>query len=1161
VGIGASAGGLEAFTQLLKHMPTDTGLGFVLVQHLDPQHDSALAQLLTRVTKMPVREVANNLRVEANRVYIIPPNTILGIARGVLKLQPRLKSRVALRSIDFFLEALAKDQQERAIGVILSGTATDGTLGLEAIKAGGGVTFAQDKSARFDSMPRSAAAAGCVDFVLSPGSIAKELARIARHPLVADRRPRSARPRSPARSSGRRPVPGEDEGDDPTEAGYQSVLQRLRHHSGVDFSLYKASTIRRRIARRMVLSRRETLPAYADFLRGNSRELDALYADALISVTSFFRNAEAFALLQRKVFPKLLKESGPAPVRFWVLGCSTGQEAFSLAMAYAESADKAVRPRKLQIFATDLNEANLEKARRGFYAKSLVQDVSPERLRRFFVEEDGGYRIVKALRESVVFARQNIINDPSFSRMDLISCRNLLIYLEPGLQKKVIPTFHYALKAGGFLFLGSSESVGGLGELFTPLDKRQKIFVRKAASTRALTLPMKRAGGDRSTPGRGPAGAAASRKPPGGAGLVVPIELSAGREADRVTVNHLAPPSVLVNASLQILQFRGATGDFLEPPTGKATFDLLKMAREGLLPPLRAALQRAGKDNRIARVENVEIKREGGIRKVNVEVVPLRNLPERCFLILFESATPEAGGGGKPWRRAKQALSPADRKGESARVAVLERDLSDTRDYLQSVQENQESANEELQASNEEGQSANEELQSLNEELETSKEELESANEELTTVNEEMVIRNTELNRLNAEVGAAREHADAIIRTVAIPLVVLSAELRIQSANEAFHLAFRLTPADTRGRPLLEIDHGAWNFPSLRSLLEDVIVRRGSFDDFEVAHDFRRIGPRNLLLNARPLAEAGAPAQEILLGIQDITERKRAEKSLAEARLQLARHATRLEHEVVARTADLTASNTRLETALATVNRGNAEFQELLAQSEVLQHRLRHLTHKIITAQEEERKEISRELHDEVVQALIGINVELSTLSKRGDAASDGLRNKIFHIQQLVESSVTAVHRFARGLRPAVLDDLGLIPALHAFSKGLAEKSRLKIRLTAFGGVEALGDAERTVLFRVAQEALNNVARHANATEVALTISALKDAICMEISDNGKSFRVRKALADKSTKRLGLVGMNERLEMVGGSLAVTSTPGRGTQVRAVIPFNPMKKIS
>jgi two-component system CheB/CheR fusion protein len=493
-------------------------MGFVLVQHLDPHHESALTQLLTRATSLPVLEVTDNLRVQSDHVYVIPPNTNLTIAQGVLKLEPRQQTRTPQRSVDFFFESLAQDQRERAIGVILSGTATDGTLGLEAIKAEGGITFAQDHSARYDSMPRSAVAAGCVDFVLSPEDIAKELARIAKHPYVAGQPPElpdtaeDDRAAATEHEDDATPLPSGGRGTTRTgvrqaraeaaatrgeagDNGFKKVLLLLRNHSGVDFSLYKSTTVQRRITRRLVLSKLNTLENYADFLRANAKELDALYSDVLISVTSFFRDPETFEVLKDTVFSRLLQQRGDDPIRVWVLGCSTGQEAYSIAMAFVESAEKASRLRKLQVFATDLNDALLDKARHGLYTESLAQDISPERLRRFFVEEEGGYRVSKPLREMVVFARQNLISDPPFSRMDLISCRNLLIYLEPSLQRQALPTFHYALKPGGFLCLGASESIGSFTELFETADRKHKIYCKKAAATQAFQLPVKKARG------------------------------------------------------------------------------------------------------------------------------------------------------------------------------------------------------------------------------------------------------------------------------------------------------------------------------------------------------------------------------------------------------------------------------------------------------------------------------------------------------------------------------------------------------------------------------------------------------------------------------------------------------------------------------------------
>jgi chemotaxis methyl-accepting protein methylase/signal transduction histidine kinase/chemotaxis response regulator CheB len=829
VGIGASAGGLEAFTQLLHALPPDTGMGFVLVQHLDPDHESALVQILSRTTPLPVREIANDEPVEPDHVYVIPRDANLTIAGGVLKIEPRQRTRTRLRPIDAFFESLAQDQRERAVGVVLSGTANDGTLGLEAIKAEGGITLVQNETAKHDSMPRSAVAAGCVDLVLSPADIAKELARIARHPYVAgqplvlpadrDGSPEDDRASATAHQGDRTPLPSGRTGTPATDArraraeaeaksdggpeeaaanrqrgrgsgaqtrpaggvdGYKKILLLLRNHSGVDFSLYRSNTIQRRVTRRVVLSKQSTLEDYAAYLRGNTKELDTLYSDVLISVTSFFRNPEMFEVLEQNVLPRLLEQRGDEPLRCWVLGCSTGQEAYSIAMTFAEVAENGPRARKLQIFATDLNHTLLDKARQGLYAKTLAEDISPQRLRRFFVEEDGGYRVTRPLREMVVFARQNLIADPPFSRMDLISCRNLLIYFDQSLQNKAIPTFHYALKPGGFLLLGASESIGGFTDLFEAVDKKHKIYAKKPAPVAKVALPLKADQGEE-PPRWHPLFPAAA---PAAADLTdAGRELNAQREADRITVNQLAPPGVLVNADLQVLQFRGPTGAFLEPPVGKASFDVLKMAREGLPLPLRGLINKAKKDNEAARKDGVRVKRNGKLRAVNLQVIPLKNLRERCYLILFEEEVkPVPGGGvtsGKPSRR-----RPADRAAFT-RVAELESELAEMREYLHSMQEQHEAANEEVQSANEEVQSANEELQSLNEELETSKEELESANEELTTVNEEMSNRNALVEKTNVELRETEAQlrrygadlADAAARRIEF-LAMLGHELR-----------------------------------------------------------------------------------------------------------------------------------------------------------------------------------------------------------------------------------------------------------------------------------------------------------------------------------------------------------------------------------------------
>jgi chemotaxis methyl-accepting protein methylase/signal transduction histidine kinase len=1203
VGIGASAGGLEAFSLLLRQLPANTGFGFVLVQHLDPLHESTLASILARTTTMRVREVTNNLRVEVNNVYIIPPNTSLGISDGVLKLSPRMQNRSTPRSIDYFFEALAKDQAERAIGVILSGNATDGTLGLEAIKAAGGFTFAQDKSARYDSMPKSAVAAGCVDRLLSPGKIAHELARIAKHPYLAGRptkpsttRRMSTRLKNPETVENRAirsqsahgipkssAVPVVSKADNrriaQDESAYNEILLLLRNHSGVDFSLYKSPTIGRRIARRSVLNGQSGLREYADFLTGNTKELNALYSDALINVTSFFRNAPAYAALKKSIFPKLLAGGGNEPIRVWVLGCSTGQEAYSLAMTFWESAEKFSGARKLQVFATDLNEANLDKARTGFYPKTLAQDVSPERLRRFFVESENGYQVIKQLRESIVFARQDLIGDPPFSRMDLISCRNVMIYLEPSLQRKMIPMFHYALKKGGFLFLGASESIGGFDELFASVDTGHKIFVRRVAPTRAFQLPVKRGTAERlAKPTMAlPSPMMAIRL--GDAKEALISEVNAGREADRLTVSRFAPPGVLIGADFQVLQFRGVTGAFLEAPTGKATFDLLRMAKDGLMLPLRAAVNSASRENRIVRKENIRLTTNGRTRKVNVEVVPLKNLKERCFLVIFEEAG--ANGGASNGNRGLR-VSIAGRAHElssvkaadNVRIAGLESDLLDARDYLQSVQEHQVAANEELQSANEEGQSANEELQSLNEELETSKEELESTNEELTTVNDEMVSRNAELNHLmdgrkrdEVALRASDERFRALFNLGPVGVYSCDMNGRVTEFNrcavglwgrtpktgdkgDKFCGAFKLRTPDGKHMPHSRCP--------MAVVLSGKIPEARNVEAMIERPDGSRI---SVVVNIVPLKNNKEEMVGAINCFYDITERKRSETALGIAQRQLSKHVGKLEVLVLARTAKLREANTRLEISSRDNKKGKEEYQALFGESLVMQEKLRHLTRLIMSAQEEERKKISRELHDEVVQTLIGINIELTSLKESGAAGDVPMQDKIGSIQRLVESSVNSVHGFARGLRPSVLDDLGLIPALHAICKGLKAKKKLNIQMTAFGGVEDLNNAGRTVLFRIAQEALTNVGRHANASQVRISLSKVAENIRMEISDNGRSFSADKVLLDKNPKRLGLIGMKERVEMIGGTLMIKSSVGNGTVVCAEVPFTLEERIN
>jgi two-component system CheB/CheR fusion protein len=534
VGIGASAGGLEAFTQMLGALPVDTGMAFVLVPHLAPNYASQMAEILGRATALRVTEAGDGLRVEPNRVYVIPPDRNMILAKGVLQLLPREKTPNQYRPIDFFFRSLAEDQGDRAIGVILSGTASDGTLGLQEIKAEGGITFAQDDTAQETSMPQSAVASGCVDFVLPPAGIADEIARIARHPHVAQDRP------DPGKPDADKPDAGDPE--------RSQILETVRKVTGVDFTHYKTSTLYRRISRRMVLCKIEGLRDYARFLRKNPGEAEALYQDFLIHVTRFFRDLETFEALKATVLPKLFTNRSRAePLRVWVLGCSTGEEAYSIAILFAEIAQAKGVQIPVQVFATDLNGALIEKARAGVYPKSIAHDVSPERLRSFFVEVDGCYRISKTIRDMCVFARHNVLTNPPFSQLDLISCRNLLIYLEPALQHKVVPLLHYALKPDGFLLLGNSESIGSYRDLFEASDAKHKIYTRKPSAHRVPFSQSAAPKKDRRDPGSAPVRARQSGT--AGAGMK--------RAADRNLLARYIPPGAMAGIDLEVVPLKG----------------------------------------------------------------------------------------------------------------------------------------------------------------------------------------------------------------------------------------------------------------------------------------------------------------------------------------------------------------------------------------------------------------------------------------------------------------------------------------------------------------------------------------------------------------------------------------------------------------------------
>jgi len=786
VGVGASAGGLEAYISFLKKLPMDTNMAFIIVQHQAPTHESALTELLTKATKLPVRVITDGVRVKPNNIYVMPPNTNLYIIDGLLKLDPRTAARGMHLPIDSFFESLAMHHKTHAVGVLFSGTASDGTLGLKAIKEAGGITFAQDeRSAKYSGMPQHAIDAGVVDFIMPPEQIATEIARIARHPILNNKKVLEIQ-----ESLKRTPNFQDD--------SMHAIFRLLKKSSGVSFENYKQNTVIRRISRRMLLQRIETLNDYAEFLKNNPKEVDALYEDILISVTNFFRDPDTFDVLKNEIFPKLIKPGAEEMLRIWVPACSTGEEVYSIAICLMEYIGETRRNIPVQIFGTDVSENAITKARTGLYPYDIQKDVRSDRLKRFFTKIERGYQINKMIRDLCIFARHNIANDAPFSKMDLISCRNLLIYFAAPLQRKVIPVFHYALNPSGFLILGNTEEIGAFGDFFFPADRKHRIFSKKLIPSRVhFELPdvaMNRLiDRDKLKPQEAIS------------------ERDVLREGDRLILSKYAPASVIINEDFNILQFRGKTGRYLEPAQGQASLNLIKMAKEGFAMELRNAVLRAKKEDRQLTVEDLHVKVDSKTEKFALEVTPfsLGKSSGRFFLVSFNESVPETAQKSRVDKKVKPVA-----QWERNQVERLAQELIATKEYLQSIIEEQEATNEELRAANEEILSSNEELQSTNEEMETAKEELQSANEELSTLNDELHSRNIELNMMNNDLTN-------LLASVHLPTIMVGPDLKIRRYTPMAEKVLNLIPSDI-GRPVTDINLNL-DLPDLAEWLTEVI--------------------------------------------------------------------------------------------------------------------------------------------------------------------------------------------------------------------------------------------------------------------------------------------------------------------------------------------------
>ena len=1143
VAIGASAGGLEACTALLKALPVESAPAVVVIQHLNPQRRSLLREFLSKATGLPVTEAEDGGVLEAKHVYVIPPDRDATLRRGVLRLSSRQQTNGKHLPIDRFLSSLAADQKRGAVGVVLSGTGSDGAAGLEAVRAAGGVAFAQDPaSAQHRGMPESAIARGCVDHVLPPEGIALALARM-EQPVEPDGRSEQI----------------------------AKILSALRRAAGIDFGLYKAGTVQRRIARRMELRKMRSLEQYAAYVEQNAAEAKALGQDVLIHVTTFFRDADAFSALRRTVFPKLTAGKSPGkPLRIWVPGCSSGEEAYSIAIALLEFLDKRKGDRRWQIFATDVSAEAVEGARAGVYEAAAVSQVSPGRLRRFFTKSGDCYEISKTVRARCVFARHDLAQDPPFSRLDLIACRNVLIYMEPALQRRALSVFHYALRPGGFLWLGKSEALGASAHLFTVADPKCKIYLRNeaAAQSAAEVITATR----EEAPARAEAGAAS--------------ELA--RAVEGIVWQRRALAAVVVDSDLRVLHFQGNAGTYLGPPPGRASLHLFKLVREDLVPDLCAALHDARKRDSAVRREAVVLDRRGGSKTIDVEVIPMsvRAASRPDFLVLLEESRQPG--------RAQLKSAAAGRE-----LAGLRQEVTSTREQLQAIIEGQ---------------------QATNEELETAKEELQSSNEELTTLNDELQNR-------NAELGQLADDLSRLLVGVDIPVVILGGDRRIRRFTPAAERLLNLVPGDV-GRPLSDVKAFV-AVPELDRMISDVMDHAHI-----VERDIQGLDGRWYSLRMRPHKGAGNKTEGALVALMDIDSLKRgfeqvrlsrdeavAERDLSATLLDLSgalivicdpSGKTIGFNSACRRTSGYSFEEMKdkrvwdflpvpedtepAEAVFAALRRGTEtvvnhesawiakdgsrhaiawsslahraadgsvrrvistgiDITRRQLSEDALRHsqaELRRLTANLLTTQEEERKRLARELHDDVNQRMAMLANEVSMLEQGLPGSAETVRTQLRSLRESVEQLSDDLRRAAQQLHPSALEHFGLVAALESFCTDFSKLYSIRLKFTHRGVPEAVPFEVSLCLYRVAQECLHNLAKHSQAKQATLSLRGTQESLVLSVIDKGQGFDPQ---ATANRTGLGIIGMRERVRLVGGSVSIDSRPGKGTRVDVRVPLN------
>lgn len=838
VGIGASAGGLEALEELFADMPTDSGMAFVVISHQHPSHTSLLPELLGKKTGMTVIEAADGTQLEANHVYIGPPGGYLALLKGALHRMETDPSASPKLPIDYFFRSLAEDQKERAICIVLSGTGTDGTLGLKAIKGESGMAMVEEPhTAKYSGMPSSAIATGLADYVLPPAAMPEKLVAYVDGPYMKDE---AVAPKAPS----------------VTAEPLQKIFVLLRSRTGHDFSAYKSNTLHRRIERRMNVHQIRKPDDYVRFLQENSREIDSLFKELLISVTNFFRDPDAWEALKPVIAKILHLRSEDHTFRAWVPGCATGEEAFSIAILLRELMDEDKRSCDVQIFGTDLDSEAIDKARVAQYPDGIGVDLSPQQLERFFIQEDGSFRIRKEIREMAVFAPQNVIKDPPFTKLDLISCRNLLIYLNTDLQRKLLPIFHYALKPGGILFLGPSETIGGFTDFFEPIDKRWKIFRRKEGIPSVHAMPE--------MPAHPETGDEPSPRRVSGISHVRDSHRTAAIE--RYLLDRFAPASVLVNQSGDIAYIHGRTGAYLEPAQGEPRNNVLEMAREGLQLELSAAMRECVRTKKDVQRQDICIKNNGESIHLDLSVAML-HVPESLEGMLVVTLSPPAVIQSKSEPRSERREKEPENRD---RIAQLEREVRHLRESHQATLEALETSNEDLKSSNEELQSTNEELQSTNEELETSKEEMQSLNEELTTVNTELQSKVEELSQSNDDM-------QNLLNSTDIATIFLDNKLNIKRFTDQAHALVKVRRSDV-GRPISELNSTlkAANLArDCREVIKTLVFRETEVETMDGGCYLMRIMPYRTAENV---------IDGLVLTFVDIAPVKRAEEAGETAR-------------------------------------------------------------------------------------------------------------------------------------------------------------------------------------------------------------------------------------------------------------------------------------